>query len=236
MINIRVYIILLFVFMFGANLSANDATEAFNKQTLPVKTLNLSSLESERANLEYATYPAVSKESYRTSDNIDLNLGRRRSGGIDLRDMAKGILIFLAVLLLLFLIVRFVAGDAVLYSSRIQRKQVVNIEDIESNLERADLTSFLDKALGNQDYRLAVRLYYLSIIKALSSAGHINWKKDKTNGQYLRELRYKKHANMRILGAVTRIFEYVWYSDTVFGKGQFEEIQLEFKQLLQSLN
>ena len=60
-------------------------------------------------------------------------------------------------------------------------EKIFEMGDLE-NLKEADIDSFLDDALRNQDYRLTVRLMYLNIIKSLANKELINWKIDKTNG------------------------------------------------------
>lgn len=126
-------------------------------------------------------------------------------------------------------------GDAVLVNKEVKRRKPVTLAEIETNLQEADVEGFLKQALADKDYRLAIRLYYLAIIKELSAKGVIEWKKDKTNGHYMRELRSKNHPKLKDFRAVTRIFEYVWYSNMAFDGGQFEEVRINFKDLLASI-
>jgi hypothetical protein len=148
---------------------------------------------------------------------------------------ARFMLVFLAVLLLAFVIFKAVAGDAILANNQVQRKNISSIRDIETNLQEADVDGFLQKSLTDQDYRLSIRLYYLSIIKELSLKNIIKWKKDKTNGHYLREMRAGKHPQLKEFRNVTRIFEYVWYSNMAFDKGQFQEVSVDFKDFLTAI-
>ena len=63
----------------------------------------------------------------------------------------------------------------------------------------------------------------------------ITWKKDKTNGHYMNEMRRSNHPKLQEFRSVTRVFEYVWYSDTQFDGGKFEEVRTDFKSLLTAL-
>jgi hypothetical protein len=199
------------------------------------KVLNLETWNKERDGLKYTKKPAVTKKEYKVSRQSGSTMPRTNTL-FDIRKLARGVLIFIAVLLLVFLIVRFLAGDAVLLSKGVKKNTRANLAQLEENLHEADVELFLKNALKSKEYKLAVRLYYLSIIKSLSISGAIEWKKDKTNGDYLRELRYKKDSRYDDFYVVTRIFEYVWYNEVLFGQNEFEEIQPKFKQTLQSLN
>lgn len=228
-------VLLLLLFISANQLVANDVTEAFKRTPLEQKVLNLEEWNKERDGLKYTTKPAVTKEKYKASNTSGFSMPRTRAL-FDIREVARGVLIFIAALLLVFLIVRVLAGDAILSSKGIKRTAKADLVALEENLHEADVESFLTKALKRKEYKLAVRLYYLSIIKSLSISGAIEWKKDKTNGDYLRELRYKKDNRYDDFYTVTRIFEYVWYNEVLFGQHEFEEIQPTFKQTLQSVN
>ena len=75
---------------------------------------------------------------------------------------------------------------------------------------------------------MAVRLYYLSVLKELSVKNHIRWKRDKTNGAYLREL-----AGSPLFGTVqevTLIFERVWYGKVELAKPDFDQLEIKLKK------
>ena len=75
-----------------------------------------------------------------------------------------------------------------------------------------------------------MRLYYLAVLKELSLKELIKWKKDKTNGEYLREL-----AGSRLFGTVqevTLIFERVWYGKTAVQEEDFLQMEAKFKKAI----
>jgi hypothetical protein len=73
-------------------------------------------------------------------------------------------------------------------------------------------------------------LYYLAIVKELSSANAIEWKKDKTNMAYIREMR--KNVLFEPFKHTTSVFERVWYGDSVLQESDFNMIQPVFQDLL----
>jgi hypothetical protein len=64
-----------------------------------------------------------------------------------------------------------------------------NIRDI-AELDTEDL---IQKAHNARDYKLAIRLYFLDLLKKLNENGKIAWTKDKTNRDYLSELFSKQY-------------------------------------------
>lgn len=86
----------------------------------------------------------------------------------------------------------------------------------------------IEKAINNGDYRLATRLYYLQALKKLSDKGYIEWRINKTNTDYLREITGKPFNDMFIL--LTFNFEYTWYGEKQVSREQFSEIRERFQQ------
>jgi len=212
---------------------ANDETEAYKKDALSLQPLDQKAWASSAKGLKYSTKPkAKKKEKIASSSNTPTPINPPEPPAITFQQFAQGMLIFLAVLILAYVIFKAIAGDAILTGKKVRRKKKISLEDIETNLQEADVESFLQKALKEGDYRLAVRLYYLAIIKELSLNNIINWKKDKTNGHYMRELRRKKYPKLEEFRNATRIFEYVWYSDAPFDGAKFKEVRADFKNLL----
>jgi hypothetical protein len=221
----------------STSLSANDATDGYKIEKLNTKKFDTQTWKDVSANMKYAKKKKVEKKPKKVNPSTGrANTPRPTSGPpMSFRDFAQGVLIFLAVILLAFVIFKAVAGDAILSNKQVGRKTPISLEEIETNLEEADVEGFLKQALTNKDHRLAIRLYYLAILKELSLKRAIIWKKDKTNGHYMNEMRRSKHSKLQDFRTVTRIFEYVWYSDAQFDSGQFEEVRTDFKKLLTAL-
>lgn len=111
------------------------------------------------------------------------------------------------------------------------------VEITEANLDQylheTDLERFLRNALANGQYALAIRLYYLQAIKDLSERGNIKWAKEKTNRDYLREMRnHPQHDNFR---SATRTFERVWYGNEGLNADEFARLEPQFKSLLANI-
>lgn len=78
----------------------------------------------------------------------------------------------------------------------------INLIDFQENIE---------KTIAQKNYRLAVRLYYLKSLKELSDLQMIDWRINKTNRNYVYEL--KSPVIRADFEEITSQFEYAWYGD-----------------------
>ena len=94
------------------------------------------------------------------------------------------------------------------------------------NIYAIDFNAEIDKAVTQQNYRLAVRLLYLRSLRQLADAGLIHWDVNKTNTIYINEL---ANAEQRLaFKLLTRQFEYVWYGEFIIDAQIFTKITALF--------
>ena len=151
-------------------------------------------------------------------------------------EFLKWFFIIGAVVLVAYLILRFV-GEGNIFGTKKRRisdpSVKIDLEHIEENLDTAELDPLIRQAIADKNYTLAVRLYYLAILKELHIKGDIAWKKDKTNRTYLREMR--ENPFFEPFRNATSIFERVWYGSQSVDERNFTMIQPDFQNLLKSL-
>lgn len=109
----------------------------------------------------------------------------------------------------------------------------ITLDNVEQYLHESDLDRFLREALQSGNYPLAIRLYYLQVIKRLSETGAVRWSREKTNRDYLRETR--THRSGEDFRAATRIYERVWYGNQPLDAPAYHQLEPAFKNLLVSL-
>ncbi len=147
----------------------------------------------------------------------------------------KILIILLAIVVLVFLLRGLMGSDLKVKNKKIKKKgEAIDIQRIEEDIENADLQHFIDQALKNEQYALAIRLYYLSALKELTLKKTIKWKKDKTNLDYLSEMRSSEHFHS--FRSITQIFERVWYGEHPLDREGFLKLEPEFKQFINHLN
>lgn len=153
--------------------------------------------------------------------------------------LSKGIVLFLKILVIgmvvviLALLLRHFLSTPRNRAVKTAIFAELSIEEIEENLEETELSPYIRKAIDQDNYVLAVRLYYLEVLKQLSGQKAINWRKNKTNRQYLQEMRNsKQHSDFRLL---TLIFERVRYGGQTLSRPEFEKIEPGFQSFLKSM-
>ncbi len=145
----------------------------------------------------------------------------------------KILALVIAVGVIAIVLVHLLGGGGIL-APRSRKIPVANenisIEEIEANIHESDLDRHIRQSIEQKNYALAIRLYYLAIIKELSLNKWIKWKRDKTNKDYLREVRntdlFKPYRN------TTRIFERVWYGQSELGEQDFLTLKPNFVDLI----
>jgi len=82
-------------------------------------------------------------------------------------------------------------------------------EEITEDIFAINYQKEIDKAAAQGNYRLAIRLMFLRLLKNMSEKNIIRYKQDKTNLDYLMELHPTNYYNSFF--RVTRNYEYSWY-------------------------
>ena len=138
-------------------------------------------------------------------------------------------LIFVIALLIALLIYLF---DKDFFARVNTRKNlVINIEDPDY-LDLSDLERALIHSIDNQDFKSAIRVYYLILLERLDSLKLIKWRKAKTNRQYIIEMRNSDvEQDLRNL---TRVYEDVWFGDLELNSHNFKVWEQRFKIIISS--
>lgn len=143
------------------------------------------------------------------------------------------VIAFITVAALLFFILYRIFGRGIRANPELRVSTTEILDDLDERPMESDLDRYLKQALTEQDYRLAVRIYYLMLLKALHDKNIITWRKEKTNYDYLRELH--KHPEIKRLNNSTLLFEYIWYGDKAVNASEFHGIQPGFISLIEQI-
>ena len=103
-----------------------------------------------------------------------------------------------------------------------------------SEIPKTELERRLEDALAKEDFREAIRIYFIFIIKDLSDKEWINWERKKTNMSYLMEMRSKPQFDL--FNETVSIYDIVWYGNYAVTKSNYNDVEPKFKQLLSAIN
>jgi Domain of unknown function (DUF4129) len=145
----------------------------------------------------------------------------------------KYVMLAIALGLLVLVIIKMAGMNIANIFNRTPKNINIPYSESLENIHHITFEEEIEKALGQRNYRLAIRLLYLSTLKQLNDANFIHWQADKTNSAYINELAdAEKRQSFSIL---TRQFEYVWYGDFPVDGPSFQNINTlfhDFKMML----
>lgn len=211
--------------------TAQEGEEPYLQETIEQRDFDKTKWEQATKDLQYAT-EKERRTKERKADGRDKEPFSLKFGGN--ATLAMQIIIGLLLAALLFFVLRSLLG---LNNPRNKKiNEILSVEELtqlEENLYQANLDDFIRRAIEQGNYTLAVRLYYLAILKELSLQERIEWKRDKTNRDYLREMRSSNIFSD--FSDVTTIFERIWYGNIALSQPDFEQVEPKFRNLIQTI-
>lgn len=99
----------------------------------------------------------------------------------------------------------------------------------EEIISSTDFDELIRSAIETKNYKLAIRYLYLKSLHLLANQGFIELKDNKTNYQYLNEIKNSRIA--KAFQDTTRLFEWAWYGEFPIDENILKSSQNEFKEL-----
>lgn len=146
---------------------------------------------------------------------------------------AKIILFTIVIALLLFILFRVFAGNIFFINKKLKEETEFSETNPEEDIHESDLEKLYTKAIERSDFRQAIRIYYLMVLKELSLKELIRWKKDKTNNEYIFEM--MNNAAHERFREITILFERVWYGEADMNEKMFQYVSLRFNSFITEL-
>lgn len=139
----------------------------------------------------------------------------------------------LAGLFVLFIVYRLFLSEGVFRrESKSVKALNAEVEEEQINSE-TDFDALVNQALQQNNLRLAVRYQYLRSLHKLAAKELLQLAPDKTNYQYVREL--KDASLQNDLASLTLNYEYVWYGEFVVDQDTYQKIETGFKRFNQKI-
>lgn len=149
-------------------------------------------------------------------------------------DITVRTLAILLVLFVVYLIVKSILNkEGQWIFGKSTTKKVISHDDIERNLKYIDFEKLINDTLKNGDNRLAIRYYYLWILKKMSEKSIIDWNPEKTNSDYLYEIQSENLK--KEFSYVSYLYNYIWYGEFEIDNETFENAKKSFIKTLQSI-
>lgn len=137
---------------------------------------------------------------------------------------------YIIVGILLFLLIKFflkVNSNSIV--SNASNKTIVSITKDEALIKNKDLLKLIKQAIDQKNYRLAIRFYYLNILKQLEDNELITWEQQKTNEDYINEI--SKENIKSSFKNLTRLYDFVWYGNFEIDETKFVKVATNFEAI-----
>ena len=147
------------------------------------------------------------------------------------RDNASFSTLLWALIIGVFLaVVIYYMAESGLFRRRIKIKgdQGQDLEEMPEDIFAINYQKEIDKAVTGGDFRLAVRLQYLRLLKHMTGKNIIRYQQDKTNMDYLMQLH--NTAYYHDFFRITQHYEYSWYGRFAVSQEAYRLITRDVEQ------
>lgn len=133
----------------------------------------------------------------------------------------------LIIAALVFIVILLVKNDirSLLYGK--SASIAIDFKEFSEDIHQINFNELIAMALSQKDFRRAVRLHFLKLLKELTDKNLISWKTDKTNNDYFIELSNTQYSKQ--FKELALLYEYIWY-------GNFEINEEDFKVTVGKFN
>ncbi|MGK4567626.1 DUF4129 domain-containing protein [Flavobacterium sp. 3HN19-14] len=144
------------------------------------------------------------------------------------------ILAIAIIIFMIYLIVKAILNkEGKWVFGRNSDKKIIRYDDIEKNLHLVDFEKLIKETLQSGEKRLTIRYYYLWLLKIFSEKEIIEWDVEKTNSDYLYEIKNAKLKHN--FGYLSHIYNYIWYGEFEVDDATFEKTRAIFEQTIKSV-
>ena len=228
-------LVILFITIISFALNANDNQLVIDSSKIEIRKPSESSIAKFKSDKEFIYNEAQSQnwwDAFWTwvGSKLSKLMGTKAFGFFQ---KYLGYIIILAALIIIILVLNKSKLRGFFYFSK--ENKINGFKEIKEDINAIDFDNLITEAISKSDYRIAVRLYYLKTLKLLSDRKLIDWKINKTNLNYVKELKEKELK--KPFEKLTYLFEWIWYGEMPVTESVFKDTKnnfMHFQSLLQT--
>lgn len=129
----------------------------------------------------------------------------------------------------LYLLIKFLMQAPINSVFKNESQDIDGFNYVEENLKDVNFETLIEDALHEKNYRLATRYSYLKSLKLLTNKEIIEWHYDKTNGEYLNEI--KDENSKMVFKRISYIYDYIWYGEFPIDEAIYKKNQSDFEKI-----
>lgn len=235
-LNIKIiHILSLLLFLASSTFAEKDTLAPFfDKSKIEIRDIDESKMEKYKDDDDFNYYRIYKspeslweKIKYFFNKLLNFIFSNQKPLGIFVR--------YILILVLIFAIVFFLVKSKfrrLFFKNKTISEDILGSE-INEDINKLDIEDLIKKAKSDKNWRLATRYYYLKLLKLLSTNEIIIWEINKTNRDYINELRESNYFEK--FNKLSQIYNYVWYGDFSISETDFIAISVEFDTVLQNI-
>lgn len=145
------------------------------------------------------------------------------------------VLAVLIVVIVIYLIVKaLINKEGQWIFGKNSNKKTIHYSDIEKNIHLLDFDKLIKESILSGEKRIAVRYYYLWLLKVMAQNHYIKWDIEKTNSDYLYELQSRVHKEE--FTYLSYLYNYIWYGEFEIDDHTFAKTQNRFKNSIKTFS
>ena len=145
---------------------------------------------------------------------------------------AEIILRFFAIIiigLVIYFLLKFLLGkDGNYFFGKKNKKMNIADQDLKENIHEINFPNSINDFELKKDYRSAIRYQFLFVLKKLSDKKLLEWNPEKTNKDYLAELKDKNQKSE--FKELVYIFNNIWYGEFEVDEKSYNRFKEKFNQ------
>ncbi len=149
-------------------------------------------------------------------------------------NVLKKLFWFAVIIGVIYLIVKIILKKEIrwIFKRNKEEKQSLNFE-IGENISEVDFKALISEAASNNDFRSAIRYYYLFLLKKLNQFNVIEYDPQKTSFDYQNEVEESKYNSD--FSKATYYYTYIWYGEFAIDEKEYKQTSSVFDELLKQV-
>ena len=234
--HIKFFLLLFFLSFktFGQNTTANVIP--YDTSWVSLRNFNNQKLQAYKENSDFiyeSNYSETSGLIERIFVWILNKIFGRYSGSQVYNFIYNTFLYVLTPLAIIFILWKLFGADKRFFLYGGSKKNKINFEEAPENIHEINFDKLIQEAISKQQYRLAVRLSYLLVLKELTIKNLIAWSPEKTNYEYLGEIKENKLRDQFAHNSL--MYEYIWYGDFNIDQENFAKVSSGFRNFTEQI-
>ncbi|MBQ0152273.1 MAG: DUF4129 domain-containing protein [Chryseobacterium sp.] len=150
------------------------------------------------------------------------------SGTVGFATIIFRIFVIVVIGFLLYFLINFIIGkNGNLFFGKKNKKVSIVGEELVENIHEINFPENILKFESNKEFRSAIRYQFLYILKKMSDKKLISWNTEKTNRDYINELKVPQQKSE--FSELAHIFDYVWYGEFSLDEKTYQEFKSRFQ-------